>query len=180
MKTTRNFSAWCRLICLQCCLCLPLGACTNNHLITTTVSSLDLNRYLGNWYEIARFDHSFERNMEACTARYSLNDNGTIRVENSGIKNGRFKVSVGKAKTTDTTGLLRVSFFGPFYSDYRVLMLADDYHYALVGSSSDQYLWILARTPSLPGDELTAILNEARQRGYNTDRLIWVDQTMYQ
>lgn len=158
----------------------PLCACSSGtNINNATVDVFDLNRYLGNWYELARFNHSFERDMKACTANYSLNEDGTIKVVNSGLKNGETKVSEGKAKTTGTIGLLRVSFFGPFYSDYRVLMVSEDYQYALVGSSSAKYLWILSRTPELPESDLQLLLQEAVRRGYNTNDLIWVDQSFY-
>lgn len=161
-------------------ICLPLCACSGNDMFNKTpVAQLDLNRYLGDWYELARFDHSFERGLTACTANYSLKDDGTIRVLNSGLKDGKTKVSEGKAKTTGTVGLLRVSFFGPFYSDYRVLMLSDDYSYALVGSGTDKYLWILSRTPTLPDSDIQLLLQEAVRRGYNINDLIWVDQSFY-
>lgn len=143
----------------------------------TPVKDLDLNRYLGNWFEIARKDHTFEKGMSHAQANYSLLGDGTILVMNSGIKGGKIKISKGKAKLTDTDGLLRVSFFGPFYSDYRVLMLDPDYQYALVGSKKGNYLWILARLPELSYDILCDILSEASERGYRTDDLIWVEHT---
>lgn len=142
----------------------------------STISSLDLHRYLGQWYEIARMDHSFERGMTHCTANYTLREDGTVQVINRGVSNGDPRMSEGKAKLTDTPGLLRVSFFGPFYADYRILMLADDYSYALIGGSGDDYLWILSRTPTLPYDVREQILREAQRRGYNTDDLTWVIQ----
>lgn len=153
----------------------PLS-CTSQKVNNSTISSLDSGRYLGRWYEIARFDHSFERGMEFTTAMYTLKDNGTIQVINSGMKDGKSKSSTGKAKFTGTPGLLRVSFFGPFYSDYRVMMLSPDYQYALIGSGSSKYLWILSRTPQVPEDVLQKILEEARSRGYDTGKLIWVKQ----
>ena len=109
------------------------------------VKSFDLSRYLGTWYEIARFDHSFERGMENVTAEYSLKDDGTVKVLNSGLKKGKPKVAEGKARQPDPKGNpahLEVSFFLFFYSDYNILMLDDLYHVALVGSSSPDYLWI--------------------------------------
>ncbi len=142
----------------------------------TPVASLDLNRYLGDWYEIARFDHSFERGLEFCKANYALRKDGKIAVTNTGIKDGKPKTSNGKAKTTDTPALLRVSFFGPFYSDYRVMMLDANYQWALVGSKNAKYLWILSRTPQLPKATLDSILAEAKRRGYDTSKLIWVKQ----
>lgn len=142
----------------------------------SVIDYVDLNRYLGSWYEIARFDHGFERGMYATKAHYTLKEDGSIEVVNSGYKNGKFKQSVGKAKLTDTPARLRVSFFGPFYSDYRILMLDPDYQYALVGSKSQKYLWILSRTPEMSIDALDLVLNEAESRGYEVTNLIWVDQ----
>ncbi|MEE1145636.1 MAG: lipocalin family protein, partial [Bacteroidaceae bacterium] len=82
----------------------------------------------------------------------------------------------GKAKLTDTPALLRVSFFGPFYGDYRVMLLDKDYRYALIGSGSDDYLWILSRTPKLSENDIITILEEARRRRYDIGRLLWVKQ----
>lgn len=149
--------------------------CKAQNVDNSTVPALDLGMYLGKWYEVARFDHSFERGINFATAEYSLAKNGGIRVMNSGIKEGKVKISEGKAKLTDTEGLLRVSFFGPFYSDYRVMMVTRDYKYALVGSKSPKYLWILSRTPDVPKNVMQLILTEARARGYNTNKLIWVN-----
>ncbi len=140
------------------------------------VVALDLNRYLGEWYEIARFDHSFERGVEQAKANYTQNADGTIKVVNSGVKDGKPKTAIGKGKTTDTPGLLRVSFFGPFYADYRVMLIDKDYTRALVGSGGADYLWILSRTPSLPENVKSELLAEAQRRGYDTDKLIWVRQ----
>ena len=157
-------------------LCLSAFSCSGQKVDNSTVGGLDLSRYLGDWYEIARFDHSFEGGLTHAKANYELNPDGTIVVTNSGLLDGKRKESIGKAKTTDTAGLLRVSFFGPFYSDYRVMMLAEDYSYALVGSKSAKYLWILSRTPELPQEVLTEILSVATARGYDTGKLIWVEQ----
>lgn len=150
--------------------------CRGQKIDNAPVASLELGRYLGDWYEIARYDHSFERGLSHSKANYRLNEDGTVTVTNSGLKDGKPKVSVGRAKLTDTAGLLRVSFFGPFFSDYRVLMLSEDYNYALVGSGSSKYLWILSRFPEVPEDVLGQILSEVSRRGYPTDKLIWVEQ----
>ena len=138
--------------------------------------AISLNKYLGKWYEIARFDHSFERDMQKVTAEYKLLPDGNIQVINSGYRDGKFKETIGKAKTTDISGLLRVSFFMNFYSDYRVLMIDKDYQYVLVGSNSPKYLWILSRTPQLSNDVLQNIINVAKEKGYDTDKLIFVEQ----
>ena len=157
-------------------LALAAGCVSVPKVDNTPVAALDLNRYLGEWYEIARFDHSFERGVERAKAKYSLKDDGTIEVVNSGIKDGKPKTAIGKGKTTDTPGLLRVSFFGPFYADYRVMMIDEDYTYALVGSGGADYLWILSRTPGLSETAKSELLAEAQRRGYDTDKLIWVEQ----
>ena len=140
------------------------------------VAELDLSRYLGEWYEIARFDHSFERGVEQAKAVYTLKEDGTIKVMNSGIKDGKPKTAIGKGKRTDTPALLRVSFFGPFYADYRVMKIDAEYTYALVGSGGADYLWILSRTSTLSDAAKRELLDEAKRRGYDTDKLIWVRQ----
>lgn len=142
----------------------------------TTVRSLNLERFMGRWYEIARFDHHFERDLTHCSTIYSLQPDGTVRITNEGLKRGRWHSSTGKGKLTNQPGVLRVSFFGPFYSDYRVLMLDPDYTYALIGGSNNHYLWILSRTPTLDENTRYTILQEAEIRGYETNNLIWVDQ----
>ncbi|MBO4613459.1 MAG: lipocalin family protein [Bacteroidaceae bacterium] len=155
---------------------LLTGCSTKLTVDNSVVSDLDLNRYLGDWYEIARFDHRFERGVEYTKANYTLREDGKVSVLNTGIKDGKPKEAKGKAKLTDTPALLRVSFFGPFYADYRVMLLAADYQYALIGSGSDKYLWILSRTPRLSDEAKALILNEAQRRGYDTSKLIWVKQ----
>ena len=139
-------------------------------------TAISLDKYLGKWYEIARFDHSFERDMEKVTAEYKLLPDGHIKVINSGYRDGKFKETIGKAKTTNTSGLLRVSFFMNFYSDYRVLMIDKDYNYVLVGGNSPKYLWILSRTPRLDEATLQKIIGAAQEKGYDTDKLIFVEQ----
>ncbi len=141
----------------------------------TTVSNLVLDKYLGRWYEVARIDNRFERGISNAFAEYSLNPNGTIKVVNSGvdIKTGRMKSAVGKAKTTSVPGLLRVSFFWIFYSDYRVLAVDENYNWALVGGSSSKYLWILSRISKLSEEDMALIISEASRRGYDTSRLIY-------
>lgn len=146
----------------------------------SVISSFDLNRYLGRWYEIARFDHSFERGMQNVMAEYSLKDDGMVKVLNSGWKDGKYKIAEGKARQPDPAGdpaHLEVSFFLFFYSDYNILMLDKDYQIALVGSKSPKYLWILSRTPQVPDSVMDKVLEEASSRGYDIDKLIWVDQS---
>ena len=158
---------------------LPLSACDKDY-DNSTVEKFDLSRYLGEWYEIARYDHSFERNMDNTMAEYILQDDGKVVVLNTGWKNGKFKVAEGKAKYNDPEGepgALRVSFFLFFYSDYNVMMVDENYQISLVGSKAEKYLWILSRTPVPDPDLLEMILDEAEERGYDTSKLIWVDQS---
>ena len=156
---------------------MALAGCVSGPKVDNApVATLDLNRYLGEWYEIARFDHSFERGVEQAKADYTQNADGTIKVVNTGVKAGKQKTAIGKGKTTDTPGLLRVSFFGPFYADYRVMLIDEDYTYALVGSGGADYIWLLSRTPGLSETAKSELLAEARRRGYDTDKLIWVEQ----
>ena len=156
-----------------------VGARTLHSVNRTVVPNFDLERSMGTWYEIARFDHSFERGIEAAKACYTLQPDGRVTVENSGVdaRTGEARVAHGKAHATDVPGHLRVSFFWIFYSDYNVMELDPDYRWALVGSRSPNYLWILSRTPALPQETLDEILRLARARGYDTDKLIYVDQS---
>jgi len=163
-------------------LLILIGGCQNKksgELNITTVKELDLQRYLGTWYEIARFDHSFERGLVGATATYSLRDDGKIKVLNQGYKNtldGELSVAEGKAKLTGEPGKLKVSFFWIFYADYYILELDENYQWALIGSKSDKYLWILSRTPKLEDNVKNLILHYATKRGYDTSKLIWVEQ----
>ena len=129
----------------------------------TPVPSFDLARYMGTWYEMAR---------------YELRPDGRIGVFNSGTdyRSGRCKRARGKACAGQVPGRLRVSFFWVFYSDYNVMELGGDYDWALVGGGSAKYLWVLSRTPTLPAHTLNRILRLAERRGYRTDRLLFVDQ----
>ena len=158
---------------LSIAVCL-LASCGKLTVDNTPVASIELDRYLGTWYEIARFDHRFERGLTQPQAEYSLREDGKISVVNTGIKDGKEKRSTAVAKTTNTPALLRVSFFRPFYGDYRVLLLDEDYRYALVGGSSDDFLWILARQPQLDEETKALILAEAQRRGYDIGKLLWM------
>ena len=157
----------------------PLMACTKD-VDNSTVEEFDLERYLGTWYEIARFNHSFERGMDNAMAEYILQDDGTVFVMNTAWKDGKFKVAEGKAKYKDpegNPGALKVSFFWFFYSEYNVMLVDKDYTISLVGSKKENYLWILSRTPVPDQDLLQSVLEEAEARGYDTSKLIWVDQS---
>ena len=157
-------------------MCAQYGPFDNS-----VISDFNLMKYLGTWYELARFDHGFERGMENVTAEYILRDDGKVDVINSGWKDGKFKVAEGKAKQPDPKNdpaQLEVSFFLFFYSDYNIMMLDDDYQVAFVGSDSPKYLWILSRKPVQSDAVLDLVIDEAESRGYDTSELIWVDQSM--
>ncbi|MBC8342837.1 MAG: lipocalin family protein [Bacteroidetes bacterium] len=162
---------------------LFMGCANQKEMINTeTVKTLELNKYLGTWYEIARFPHSFEKGLVGVTATYSQRKNGKIKVINQGYKNsfsGKHQKAVGKAKIPNPAfpGNFKVSFFWIFYSDYLVMELdTADYAWALIGSNSPNYLWILSRTPQLDEEVYRELLNKAEKRGYNLDKLIKVEQ----
>ena len=156
---------------------LLFSGCTTKPAVDLTpVKDVDLSRYLGSWYEIARFDHWFERDMTNTKANYETRKDGHIGVTNTGLKNGTAKIATAIAKTTATPGLLRVSFFRPFYGDYRILWLDSGYRHALVGGDDGDFLWILSREPKITDDMRETLLAEAKRRGYDTTRLIWVKQ----
>jgi len=154
------------------CATIPKGA--------VAVNPFNAERYLGKWYEIARMDFRFERNLDHTTANYSLNKDGSIRVDNQGYneKTHQWKQAIGKAKFAGPTdeGRLKVSFFGPFYASYNVIALDDQYTYALVAGKNLKYLWILSRDTTIPETIKQAYLNIARDLGYDTEALIWVKQ----
>ena len=154
------------------CATIPKGA--------TVVSPFDKTRYLGQWYEIARMDFTFERNLNKTTANYSVNPDGSIKVVNRGynyVKNS-WQEAVGKAKAAGNAdeARLKVSFFGPFYAPYNVIALDNEYRYALVAGKNLKYLWILAREKTIPAEIKESYLKIARELGYKTEELIWVEQ----
>ena len=151
-----------------------------NGRIQEAIPQFNLVRYLGKWYEIARFDHNFERGITNVTAEYSIRPDGKVKVLNSGWKDGEMKVAEGKARQPDPLkdpSYLEVSFFLNFYSDYNILLLDQDYQYVLVGSRSPRYLWILSRQPSISDEVRDVILAEAVRLGYDISKLVWVDQS---
>ena len=154
------------------CRSIPKGA--------VAVKPFNIKKYLGTWYEIARFDFRFERNLNNTTAEYSLNDNGTVKVINRGYnyKTGKWKQVAGKAKfvSDPEEAKLKVSFFGPFYGGYNVLAIDSEYKYALVAGQNLKYLWLLSREKTLPGKIKENYLRIAKGFGYDITKLIWVEQ----
>ncbi len=143
----------------------------------TPVKDFDIERYAGKWYEIARMDFMFERNMSNVTAEYTMNEDGTVKVVNRGYNyiQHKWKKAEGKAKQKGNAeeGALKVSFFGPIYNDYIVLALDESYTYALVGGKNYDYLWILSRTSSIPESIKKHYIAMAKSLGYPTEYLIW-------
>ena len=171
----RGFLAWCCLL-----LCPGCATSTTERLKLPppkTVPHVELQRYLGTWYEIASFPQSFQRGCTASMASYSLRHDGDIDVFNRchvGALDGPLKSVHGRARVMDqsSNAKLKVSFFRPFWGDYWILDLADDYSYAVVGHPSRDYLWILSRTASMPPSTYQQILQRLAAQGYETTRLV--------
>lgn len=145
------------------------------------VDTLDLAKYSGVWYEIARTPFFFERNCYCSTAKYTLNQDGTVGVENScnwKSPNGEFNIAEGTAtpvddvKGTVTTGHLKVKLGWWGSSSYLVLDVDDDYQYALVGSPDREHMWVLSRTPSLDDKIYYTLIDDAREQGYHVAKII--------
>jgi apolipoprotein D and lipocalin family protein len=145
------------------------------------VDHFRLEKYLGQWYEIARLDHSFERGLTRVTANYSLRDDGAVRVLNRGYseKEKTWKEVEGKAYFVQgkDQGHLKVSFFGPFYGSYIVFELDhENYQYSIVCGPDKSYLWILARSPEIEKNLKDTLIAKAAALGFDTSKLIFVEQ----
>ncbi len=158
------------------CQTIPDGA--------EAVQPFNKEKYLGKWYEIARLDFKQERNLDNTSATYSLNEDGTIKVDNRGYntKENKWTQAIGKAKFVkdEDIAMLKVSFFGPFYSGYNVIAIDDNYKYALVAGESLKYLWFLSRETTMPDDVKNKFLKIAESIGYHTSDLIWVQHDRQQ
>jgi apolipoprotein D and lipocalin family protein len=145
-----------------------------------TVAHVDLNRYVGKWFEIARYPNWFERKCDRdVTAEYSMKDNGGIRVVNRcTTAGGKVERSVGTARVVDasTNAKLKVTFFWPFYGKYWVIGLGDQYEYAVVGEPSRGYLWILSRSAAMPDAVYENILRQVTAKGYDAMKLVKTKQ----
>lgn len=155
-----------------------MNSCTSIPKNAKVVENFDVNKYLGTWYEIARFDFRFEKNLNNVSAQYSLNEKGNVIVLNSGYnfieKEWKKADGLAKFRGNKDTAALKVSFFGPFYSGYNVVALDENYQYALVAGKNLDYLWILSRTKDIPETIKTDYLKIAEEIGYDTSKLIWV------
>lgn len=160
------------LLLLKSCRTIPKGA--------KAVQPFESKKYLGKWYEIARLNFMFEKNLDHTTAEYSMRKDGNIKVLNKGhnYKTGKEKEAKGKAKFVGSPDVakLKVSFFGPFYAGYNVIAIDKDYQYALVAGKNLKYLWFLSRTPQMPESVKADYLKKAAALGYDVDDLNWVNQ----
>lgn len=167
-KTTGIFCALAALFSASCCS--HSGA--SGH----ALPEVDLSRYAGKWYEVARFENFFQHGLRDCSAVYELMPDGRVRVVNSGTApDGSRRESTGIAYVPNPakSAELRVSFFRPFYSDYIVLARGGGYEWSLVGASDKKYLWILSRTPTLLKPVLAEILGRAEKLGYDVKKLVY-------
>ena len=158
---------------------LFFSSCTTIPEGVTAVKPFYREKYLGRWYEIARFDFKFERNLNNTTAQYSVNDDGTIKVVNRGYnyEKKQWKEAAGIAKFVGESdiAMLKVSFFRPFYGGYNVIAIDSAYRYSLVCGNNLSYLWILSRETTIPEDIKQNYLAVAKKLGFNTSAMIWVE-----
>lgn len=147
-----------------------------------TVPSVDLEKYMGRWFEIASFPQSFQKGCHCTTAEYSMTDKGYVKVVNTCRKDsadGKVKTADGKAFVVPGSGnaKLRVQFFWPFRGDYWIIDLAPDYSYAVVGDPSRKYLWILCRTPQMDETLYKEIVGRTASKGFDVSKLARNDQS---
>lgn len=156
-----------------------LTSCSSMPEKAQPVGQFDVSRYLGTWYEIARFDYRFEKDLDNAIAQYSINADGNINVVNSGynFKKDKWVSANGTAKFRGEKDVaaLKVSFFGPFYAGYNIVAL-EEYKYALIAGKNLDYLWILSREKTIPEDIKQKFISKAQEIGYDTSKLIWVKQ----
>lgn len=158
------------------------GCSTSTTAPLQTVSTLDLQQYKGTWYEIARYENHFEKGCVGATADYALNSDHVAVTNSCYDAQGTMTAQAqGKAYAVENSQntKLRVTFFWPFYGDYWVLMLGDDYRYSVVGDPSRKYLWILSRTASLSDLDRQMILSKLATFGYSSEKLYWTDPKVY-
>lgn len=159
---------------------LLFTACGGGELPLETVDQVDLEKYMGKWYEVERLPNKFEAGLKCVTAEYRLLDDGNIRVLNSGIdeESGELKSSEGLAKSANEAapGELKVSFFRPFYGDYFIMELDENYQCVLVGAPSREFLWILSRTPTLDDNTVSDLKIKAELAGFPVEQMKVIGQ----
>lgn len=169
-----------KLIIPFCLIILYTASCIQPSIDKQTVRSLDIKRFMGKWFEIARFDHHFEHNLVGSTIEYELQPTGEIKVTNTGYWedfDGTCCQACGVAKipNPDQPGSMRITYFLKFYAEYNIMEVDEEnYSYALIGSNTCHYLWLLSRTPTLSEKHIKYLLHKAKQRGYDISMLKWV------
>lgn len=162
------------------CYTFLIFSCTGIPEGIKPVNNFNLAKYQGTWYEIARLDHSFERNLEKLSAQYRIKSDGNVEVINQGfLANGNeWKKAIGNAKFVESSdkGFLKVSFFGPFYGSYIIFELDENYQYAFVSGPDLSYLWLLSRTKTIKPELSHHFIEKAKTLGFDTEQLIWVNQ----
>ncbi|MEG2066192.1 MAG: lipocalin family protein [Tannerellaceae bacterium] len=157
-------------------------SCTQTTVKRDTVKYLDLNLYMGKWYEIARFNHRFEYNLVGVTTELTALPDGKIGIYYVGYRGGltgakRSTQGYMQQPDPNKPGVLKATFLLGFTLYHYILELDEkDYSYALIGSDQNNNLWIVSRTPCLPTQTVNHLLTQAKRHGYNTKRLIWVEQ----
>lgn len=144
------------------------------YLALEVVPHVELEKYLGKWYEIAHLPAKFQEGCNETTATYTLLKDGSISVLNQSTKNGKMKQAKGKAKVVDknSNAKLKVTFFWPFYGDYWIIKLGNDYDYSVVGTPNRKYLWILSRTPQMDDKLYSQLVEYAKSKGFDVSKLI--------
>jgi apolipoprotein D and lipocalin family protein len=164
-------------------LLAALVACQSTNPPLEVVDAIDLDRYVGRWYEIASFPQRFQRGCVATTANYTRLAEGRIRVENECRDrefDGDLRRVEGVAWVADPNGSqakLKVQFFWPFRADYWIIDLDPEYRYAVVGHPSRGYLWILSRTQTMDPAVYETLLGRIEAQGYDLERLNRTPQT---
>lgn len=156
---------------------LLFAGCSHSNKPLKTVEKVDINSYLGTWYEIARYEHSFEKGCSNVSATYTLREDNKIKVINRCQRDKKVKEAKGIAYATDDSyAKLKVSFFRPFYGDYQIIILDDKYSYVVIGEPSRKYFWILSRTKTLDKNIIDSILKKLPSLGYDEKKIIWTVQ----
>lgn len=180
MKNLKNFNSFTKLGILVILFSLLNSCGVKVPEYVKPLNDFNSYKYGGKWYEIARFDFKYEKDMSNVTAEYSLNYDGSIKVVNKGFdyKKNKWKEAIGKAKYNGTINqsTLKVSFFGPFYAGYNVVMMDPDYETALIFGENTNYIWILSRTKTITEETKQKFLEKAQQAGYDLNRLVWTQQ----
>lgn len=156
-----------------------LSACASVKNPPQTANNVDLEKYMGSWYEIASFPNYFQRGCRCTVAHYTLLQN-KVKVYNTCRKGDKNKLdgasAIGWAVRDSQNSKLKIQFFWPFTANYWILYVSHDYQNALVGTPNRKYLWILARKPTISQKLYEEMINRARQQGYDTARLIKTQQ----